>query len=495
MGPFLWAVARSALGTILSRITGLVRDAAVAYVFGASASYDAFLVALFIPNALRQLLGEGGLAAAFLPVYARAKEHGEGDALARSTFALLFVILPPLCLVGALLARWYVPILAAGFPPEKMAQAVNLAQWLFPLIGFVSVAALSGGILNAHGRFFLPALAPAALNLSMVVGAVFLSRWLRPPIFGLAAGALVGGVGMVAIQLPFLRGQILGRWPVWPPHPDLGDVGRRLLPVLGGLMVAEVNTLVDNRLASYLADGSIAVLQYAMRLFQFPLGVVAASVAAVALPRLAQHVARGEEQGFRTALARGFLVTAACMLPAMAGLLVLGRPILAMLFQRGAYTAADTLRTYGALAGYLAGLWAYALMYLFSRAFFALGRPALPVLAGAVALALNVGLNLWWVRIWGTFGLALATGIAGWADALLLGIILWRRHPGWVQWRPVLAVGLASAGMGLGVAVADRFLVPYGPWVEVAVGTMLGVVLYLGLAWLLGLPRWLRAAR
>ncbi len=479
----------------MSRLVGLVRDAAIAYAFGASAGYDAFLVALYIPQALRQVLGEGGLAAAFLPVYARARERGEGEALARSALVYLLALLPVLCVLGALFAPAYLPVLAAGFDPETMQQSVTLARWLFPLIGFISVGALAGGVLNAHGRFFLPALAPAVLNVGMILGAAALARLVQPPILGLALGALLGGGGMTLLLLPPLRRIIRGPWRIWPPHPALREVAWRLLPALGALVVAELNTLVDNRLASYLIPGSIATLQYAMRLFQLPLGILAVSVTTAALPWLARLAAQADDDGFRRALDRGFLVTAALVLPALAGLLILGTPILTVLFERGAFTAADTARTYASLAAYLSGLWAYALVYLFSRAWFALGRPLLPVLAGAVALAVNIGLNLWWVGIWGTFGLALATGVAGWVNALLLGALLWRRCPGWIPVRKTLQLFLAVGGMAGGLILVQPLLIPHGPWVTVGTGVPFGIALYAGLAWVFGVTRSLADAR
>lgn len=494
-GSFLWDVFRGAGGTILSRAVGLVRDAAIAYVFGASAGYDAFLVALYIPQALRQVLGEGGLAAAFLPVYSKAQERGEGEALARSAFVYLLLGLPVLCALGALFAPAYLPILAAGFAPETMRESVALARWLFPLIAFVSVSALAGGILNAQGRFFLPALAPAVLNVGMILGAIVLARRVAPPILGLALGSLLGGVGMVVLLLPPIRAVLRGPRVLWPPPPALREVAWRLLPAVGALLVAELNTLVDNRLASHLAPGSIATLQYAMRLFQLPLGILAVSVTAAALPRLSKLAAREDQDGFRRALERGFFTTGALVLPALAGLLVLGTPILTVLFQRGAFTEADTARTYAALGGYLAGLWPYALVYLFSRAWFALGRPLLPVIAGAVALAVNVGLNLWWVRLWGTFGLALATGVAGWVYSLVMGVLLWRRCPGWIRVRATLRLVLAVGGMAGGLLLALSLLPPRGAWFAVGVGVPLGIVLYAGLAWALGITRALAGGR
>lgn len=490
---FVGRVFRAALGTGLSRLTGLLRDAAIAYAFGASASYDAFLVGLFIPQALRQVIGEAGLASAFIPVYAKAKARGEGQAFARSFLKLLLIFLPPLALLGSFLARLYVPILAAGFPPDKMRQAIDLAAFLFPLIVFISLSALQAAILNAHGRFFLPSLAPAILNLGMVAGALFLSKVFTPPILGLVVGTLAGGAGMVLALLPSFR-KTLGPKTSGPfVHPDLREVGRRLLPCLAGLVVVEANTLVDNRLASYLPHGSIATLQYAMRLFQFPLGVLAVSVAVVALPALSEQFAQKEGEAFRRTLAQGFLLTAALMVPAALGLWVLAKPTVALLFERGAFGPGDTARTAQNLLGYLLGLWPYALVYLFSRAFYALGQPGLPLLGGFFALLVNIGLNLWWVRIWGTFGLALATGAAGWADALFLAALLWRRVPGWIQWPRVLVVILASFSMAGVVWALAWATQPLGPWAQVFFGVSAGFVLYAGILWRTGLLRALRA--
>lgn len=485
-------ILRAALGTGFSRLTGLARDVAIAYVFGASASYDAFLVGLFIPQALRQVIGEAGLASAFIPVYTRAQARGEGAALARSVLRLLLFGLPIVALAGSLLARLYVPFLARGFPPEKMEEAARLASFLFPIIVFISLSSFQSALLNAHGRFFLPSLAPALLNVGMVVGALFLSRMFHPPILGLVGGTLGGGAAMVLLLLPSLRRMLGPRTPGPLLHPDLGEVARRLLPCLVGLVVVEANTLVDNRLASYLPHGSIATLQYAMRLFQFPLGLLAVSVATVALPALAEKLARGEEAAFRRTLSQGFLLTAALMVPAALGLGILARPAVGLLFERGAFGPADTLRTAQNLTGYLVGLWAYALFYLFSRAFYALGRPGLPLLASFLSLLVNVGLNLWWVRIWGTFGLALATGVAGWVGAFFLALQLRREIAGWIRWSWVVLVILASLITAGGVGMVSAFLADHGYWVQALSGVGVGLFLYGAFLWGTGLFRELK---
>ena len=492
-GDFSGDVFRAAAGTAVSRLVGLAREVVLAHVFGASAALDAFFIAYFVPNLLRRLLGEGGMAAAFLPLYARALRQGGGPSLARTTAIALFALLIPLCTLGIGLSPLYVRVLAQGFPPEKLALAAGLARWTFPFLAFASFAALAGAILNAHGRFFLPAVAPSAWSLGLIVGALVISRLVSPPVLGLAMGLLLGGTGMVAIQAPAVWPHFQGEGPIaWG---ELREMGRRLLPILGGLAVAEVNLLVDNRLASYLADGSVAILQYAMRLFQLPLGILAVSVATAALPRLSARAAAADRPGFARALSRGVGLGTALLLPATAGLLVLGRPLVELLFEHGAFTAADTARTTAALIAYLSGLWAYGLVYLFSRAFYALGRPGIPVLTAAVAVGVNVGLDLLWVGPWGTFGLALATGMAGWVDAILQGALLWRRGGGWIPWRAVGTAGLAALGMGLLLWVLDRLaLAGLSPWGRVLWGVPAGLLLYLSFGRLLGLPSALKGA-
>ncbi|MFO8034033.1 MAG: murein biosynthesis integral membrane protein MurJ [Candidatus Bipolaricaulota bacterium] len=496
MRPLTGDVFRAALGTGFSRLFGLGRDIAIAHVFGATGVYDAFLAAFFVPNLLRGLLGEGGLAAAFLPVYGRAQAQGRARPVAAHTMSALLVLLPVVCALGAWTARWYIPLIAAGFPEEQLQLAISLGQWIFPVLGLVSLAALAAGILNANGRFFVPALAPALPNLAMIGAALLLAPLVRPPIAALVFGLLAGAAGMLLIQVPFLRGHVGPLPKPWPPRSELKEMGKRLLPVLGGVAMAEVNILVDTRLASYLAEGAISTLQYAMRLFQFPIGIVAVSVAAAALPRFARTSAGGLQGPFRDALRQGLGLGTLLILPAMAGLLALGSPIITLLFEHGAFTAQDTARTYAALSAYLSGLWAYSLVYLFSRAFYGLGSPAVPVLTGTLAVAVNIGLDLLWVGPWGTFGLALATGLAGWVNALALGYLLWRRGRGWIPLRPVLGAAAAATLTGLSVAGADRWVLsPYGAWVQVFAGVALGAAVYALATRAIGLHSWLKAAR
>lgn len=482
---------RGAGGVGLSRLVGLGREVALAHAFGASATYDAFLIAFLIPHLLRRLLGEGGMAAAFLPVYTQARLAGHGPATARTALVGLTLLLVPLCILGSWLAPSYVPILARGFSQEKMALAVRMAGWLFPLLAMFALAALAGALHNAHGRFFLPAVAPATLSLGIIAGALLLARLTSPPGLGLAVGTLTGGGAMVLLLAPsglkWLRGGRGWRWG------ELALMGRRLLPVLGGLAVAELNLLVDYRLASHLPDGSVSVLQYGLRLFQFPLGVLAVSVATAALPRLARESGRGDPIGFRRALAQGLGLGGVLLMPALAGLLLLGKAVVGLLYQHGAFTAQATQQTAAALSGYLVGLLAYGMVYLFSRACYALGRPGVPLAATVLTVVVNVGLDLWWVRWWGTTGLALATGVAGWAGTTALGVWLWRKLPGWWPGRIVGKAALATGGMALGLwSVLRAGLASWGWGWQVLLGVPAGLFLYSFLAWVLRIKRDLR---
>lgn len=467
---------RAALGTAASRALGLAREVTLAHFFGATGSLDAFWIAFLVPNILRRLLGEGGIAIAFVPTYLAQERTGGGREFLRASFTFALIFFPFLCLAGSYFAPEYVPLLAAGFPPERMSLAARLARVLFPFLGLVGLASLFGGLLNIRGRFFLPSAAPALFSLG-VIGGAFLSARFPEPVFALAFGAL-GGAFLQAVLLAFpLRGVLsLGR----PWHPGLLEVGRRLLPAFAGLLLSEVNALVDNRLASGLPPGSISVLQYAMRLFQLPMGIIAASVGMAILPRLSRDVLRGDLGSLRTDLAEGVETVLAWILPAMAGLFVLGRPIVALLFGHGAFGEVAVEGTYVALVGYLVGIWGYGLVHLFTRAFHALGLLRMPPSILAASVAVNVVLDIVLVWIWGVFGLAVATGISGCVGGLLAGWLLRRRIRGWIPGKGLVRIAVGTGVMAGAVWAFDRFVGDGLPELaRVVSGVSLGILAYL----------------
>jgi len=277
-------------------------------------------------------------------------------------------------------------------------------------------------------------------------------------------------------QIPsLLRTGFRFRFAFWPIHPEVFRLARLMAPALLTLTVTEVNLLVDNKLASHLGDGGIAALQYGMRLFQLPLGVFAVSVATALLPRFSEASTGGHDARFSSYLADGIALSALVMLPAMVGLLAIGEDVVRLLFEHGSFAAEDTVRTARVLAYYLIGLFPYGLVYLFSRASYALKQTRLPLLGAAAAVAVNVTLDLLLVTRMQEAGLALATGAAGIVNAVLLGIFLLPRLR--VPWKTLALVSL-GAGMLYAVAWAVRRLV--GPWGTPAavVGPLVGGVAF-----------------
>jgi len=449
MRRFAQDVLLLALATGISRVFGLFRDVAIADRFGMTAAYDAFLIAFFVPHFLRQLLAEGALSTAFVPVYTklrfrdessstepasdpradRTRRHDSAGAFASNVLSWLLMLFPVVVAVGILIAPSYVPFLASGFDGDKLALATTLTRIIFPFIALIGLASVFMGILNAQHRFFAAALAPVWFNVGMILGVLVIApRFPQQPVLGLAIGALAGGAGQLLSQIPaLLRCGFRFRFSLLPLHPGIRRLARLMGPAVLALAVTQVNLLVDNKLASHLGDGGISALQYGMRLFQLPLGVFAVSVATALLPRFSAAWARRDEAGFSSYLADGVVASALVLLPAMAGLLILGTDVIRLLFQHGSFTAADTLRTSRVLSLYVIGLLPYGWVYVFSRAFYALGRTMIPLAASVVAVALNVTLDLALVSSMQEAGLALATAIAGGGSAILLGALLWPR--------------------------------------------------------------------
>ncbi len=481
-----------ALATGISRVFGLFRDMTIADRFGAGAAYDAFLIAFFVPHLLRQLLAEGALSTAFIPTYTDALvTDQEANRLANNVLSLLLIIFPAVVIAGDLLVPYYLPFLASGFSAEEMRLSIRLAQILFPFIAFVGFAAVFMGILNAHHRFFAAALAPVMFNLGMIIGALVIAPYFSVPIVGLAIGALIGGAGQLVFQLPaVIKAGFRFQFTLRPLHPGVRRIARLMAPAAIGLAVTQINLLVDNKLASYLATGAISSLQYAMRLFQLPLGMFAVSIATALLPRFSRAVAHADDRLLSDQLRTGIEAGAFVLLPAMVGLYALGEPIIALLFQHGEFTPADTTRTAHVLYFYLIGIFPYGLVYTFTRAFYALGKTIYPLIASAAAVAANVAFDLLLIGPMRVDGLAIATSISGIVNALILFIALAGRvNPTWdsgvVMGKITLGCALLYAGVwGVGRWLAEWNLVGY-----VFVAIVVGVGIYVLYAKMSGLVK------
>ncbi len=473
-----------ALATGGSRVLGLVREAVIANRFGASADYDAFLIAFMIPNLLRLLLAEGALSTAFIPLFAQHLGRGRelADRFASNVLTVALVFFPLIVALGIWLAPQYVPLLADGFPAAKQALTISLATLMFPFIMLVGIAAVFMGILNSNGRFFAPAWAPVFFNGGMIVGALVIAPQVNPPIYGLAAGVLLGGLGQLLFQVPFLR-FFNYRFTFEPLNEDLRRMMGLLLPTVLGLAVIELNVIVDSKLASRLGDGQIAALQYAVRLFQLPLGVFAVALATVLLPLLSRQAHSENRLEFIASLKQGLHWAAFILLPATAGLLVLGGPIIGLLFEHGRFGPEDTARTLYALRFLALGLVGYGMIYLLTRAFYALQDSRTPVVISAVAVAINIALDLLLIGPMGIGGLALATSLSGFAEMIMLMLVLQHRLEISLMPRIALDLGkisLKALFMGACVYAADLGLsyVNPGEFARVGLGVAVGIASY-----------------
>ena len=281
--------------TLLSRILGYIRDAVIAWYFGAGHSTDAFIAAFRIPNLLRKLFGEGAISNAFIPVltdYLTKDGQQEALRLARSALFVLSILLVVISLSGIALSPLIVKAVAPGFvdSPGKMPLTITLTRIMFPYIFFLGLVALCMGVLNVFGHFAAPALAPVLLNLAMIGAVFFICPYLPHPVIGLAIGVILGGILQLSLQLPFmLRKGIIPKQRGNLFHPGLKKIGRLMPPIVFGGAVYQINILVDGLLGSLLKEGSVSYLYFADRLVQFPLGVFAIAAATAVLPSLSRE--------------------------------------------------------------------------------------------------------------------------------------------------------------------------------------------------------------
>lgn len=465
----LGALGTIGAATLASRVLGFVRDMVVALAFGAGPITDAFFVAFRVPNILRRLLAEGALSTAVIPVfteYASAHPREELRRLLRATFGAALIVLTATALMGIIAAPWIVRAIAPGFTgdPSQARLAVLLTRVMFPYLLLVGLSALAMGALNAEHRFFAAALGPAVLNLGMIAGVLALSGHTDPPILALAIGVLAGGVGQLLVQLPDLRATGLLVAPSAElRHPALARVARLLVPAVFGLAAVQVMVFVNTLLASLLPPGAISFLYYADRVMEFPLGVFGIALASASLPAMSRQAAAGDTRALAGTLNFALRLAVYICVPATVGLLVLRSPITRVLFERGRFTATDTVATAEALTGYTVGLVAFATARITAQAFYAVGEPGTAVRIGVIAVAANVVAALGLMGPLGHAGLAYASSIGAYVNVLAL---LWlaRRRFGPLGGRALLTSALRSAAAGVPVAacciVGLTFLTP-----------------------------------
>jgi putative peptidoglycan lipid II flippase len=472
--------------TLLSRIFGFVRDILTAALIGAGPVADTFFVAQRLPNLFRTLFAEGAFSAAFVPLFAGTlAEHGKEAAriFAEDALAVLLAALLGFVLLAEIFMPAVMAVIAPGFreDPEKFGLAVELARITFPYLLFIALVALQGGVLNSVDRFAAAAATPILLNLFLIAALLMMGRfgWRD----GRALAWAVTGAGLAQflwLLFSCARAGLALRLPL----PRLTPGVRRTLTVMApgtiGAGVTQLNLLISTALASLLPGGAVSYLYYADRLNQLPLGVVGIAVGTAILPPLSRQVRLGHAADAVTTQNRGIELALLLTLPAAVALGLLAAPILSVLFQRGAFGAADTAATAAALSAYAAGLPAFVLVKVLAPAFFARYDTATPVKVAITAMAANLCLTLVLMQLLAHVGIALATTVAGWINALTLLVLLIRRgHFGFDRRarRNLPRVGAAALGMGVVLALLRVALAPAlaGPAAS-RIGALAGLV-------------------
>ena len=418
--------------TMLSRVLGLVRDVVLANVIGANGNADAFFVAFKIPNFLRRLFAEGAFAQAFVPVLADTREKG-GLKAVRELVDRVAGVLGGTLLVLTLLTIFASPVVATIFAPgflrdpAKLALTGDLIKITFPYLLLISLTGFAGAILNTYRRFAVPALTPVLLNLSLIAAALWLTPAFEEPAFALALGVLIAGFAQLLFQVPALAGIDLVPRPRWAPeHDGVKRILVLMVPALFGVSVSQINLLLDTVLASLLPTGSVSWLYYSDRLTELPLGVFAIAIATVILPTLSGQRARADDPAFSETLSWAIRSVLLIAIPATVALAFLAEPLLVTLFQYGAFEAQDRVMAAVSLQAYSLGLGAFMLVKVLAPGFYAREDMKTPVRIGIIAMGTNMVLNLlfvlpllWWFNI-GHAGLALATSVSAWLNAVLL---------------------------------------------------------------------------
>lgn len=423
--------------TMLSRVTGLLREFLIARAFGASAYTDAFFVAFRIPNLLRRLFAEGAFSQAFVPILAEYKNQ-KGDeatkALADHVATVLSWTLLLTCVAGILAAPTVVYFIATGLKSNAKAfdAAVVMTRIMFPYIGFMSLVALSGGILNTWREFKIPAFTPVLLNLSFIAASLFLAPHLQQPVYALAIAVFVGGVLQLAIQIPaLLKIGMLPRLSLNPAFafsdPGVRRVLKQMVPATFAVSVAQISLMINTNIASRLANGSVSWLSYADRLMEFPTALLGVALGTILLPSLSKANSNGDAAEYSALLDWGLRLTFLLALPSAVGLATLSEPLTATLFHYGKFDAQDVAMTGNALLAYGAGLIGLILVKILAPAFYARQDIRTPVKIAIGVLVATQLMNLLFVPWIAHAGLALAIGLGACLNALFLYRGL-RRH-------------------------------------------------------------------
>jgi len=487
---------------VASRVLGLIRDMVISHQFGTSRELDAYLAAFNLPDLIFNIVAGGALGSAFIPTFSALLAQNDAVRawrLATAIIQLMFGLLTLICIALAIFASEIAALtVARGFAPAEQRLTADLMRWMLITPIIFGISGIVMGILNSYQHFVLPALAPVMYNGAIIAGALWLAPMLG--VYGLVVGVIAGAVLHLLVQVPLMvhfRFQISDfRFRISNLQStiynlqsnDVRHVIRLMLPRTLGIAAVQINFLVNTILASALPAGAIAALAYAWRVMLLPVGVVGQSLATAVFPTLSAQNARQAHAEFRRTFSIAFRTTLYLTIPATIGLMVLGTPIIAILFQRGEFDARSTTETAWALQFFALALFAHATLEIVTRAFYAMHDTLTPVSIGVGAMVLNIGLSIVLIKPLAQGGLALANSIATILELSILFIVL-RQRLGDVDQRRIalsfMRIVIASLAMGAVIAWLANALASFGAMVVVVVGAIVGATVYLCGTWLL----------
>ncbi len=471
-----------ALGTFLSRLTGVLRESVLAGAFGANFLLDAFIVANRIPNLLRELLAEGALGASFTKVYATLKEEDETRAriFLHQSFQFFSIVVGVFCVLGMIFSPEIVELMTlfaneTERPPQFFHDTVGLTRVLFPFIAFMTVGAIASGALHQKGRFFLSAISSVALNLGYILGAIVLSRlvvnygplWIEThlaerSIVGLALGVLVGGLSQTLIQVWGIRKQLLkSRTQGFPWSKDLRKVCKLMGPMVVAGSAGQVNVLVNTNFATALQEGSVTWLNFSFRVLQLPIGVFAVGLGIISLPALSRVIARkGSSSEVASKLQAALEMVTWLVVPCMCFLWINSLPVTQLLYQHGKFSLQDAMATADALYFYSFSLIAYGLLKVLTSYYYATERTNYAMKVSLFSILVNFVANLCFVSYLGHKGLALTTSCTLTLNALFLLLGLRRDRLEWQKRNLLISMGLLGIGF-FGAWGAQYLITPF----------------------------------
>ena len=479
------------LGTILSRILGFIRDITIANFFGTSYLAEAFFVAFRIPNLLRNLVGEGSVNAAIVPVFSEYLVNKDKQELFRLVNIVMYFFIVALGLIticGIIFSPLIVKLIAPGFIKDalKFNLTIKLTRIMFPYLILIGLTAYSIGTLHSFKSFVSGAISPCLLNIALIVSAIIGSIKLKEPILGLAIGVIIGGILQLLVQIPpiYKRGFRLKRIFDFS-HSGVKKIGSLLLPRIFGSAVYQLNIFIDTICASFayiVGTGAVAAIYYSNRLIQLPLAVFGIALASAILPTMSNCVAKDNIEELKSILSFSLRKIFLIMIPASVGLIVLSNPIIKVLFQRGQFDSYSTAITSYTLLFYSLGLFAFAAAKILISCFYSLKDTVTPVKVAGICLIINIILNIILMFPLRVGGLALASSISATVNFLLLFYILRKKIGNFFQGSLLiysLRVCLASVIMGLIIFLIWRSLPGFNDILKLIITICCGFICFI----------------